>query len=234
MLSLPNNDNEEEESDAQDAYYAPVPTFLLRITPPEDYPDTFGFLQRTMLEYVGDSTIPFLIAEEISVKGVLHYHIVCKPGADSLEDFKDWARESIMAVLYPPPRARGFGIKQWHCTEADNVDRAIAYALKCAKVTKRFWYSGYKDEYIEKMKSESFTKSDRPSFSIDFLALKKRFEESNMTIEEFMEHFIMLKAKHQQMVNLTHAYQYALSSLIARDPSQSQGLVRSFMNKNHH
>lgn len=232
MLSLPNNDNEEEESAADDASNAPMPTFLLRITPPEDYPDSFGFLQRTMAEYVGEA--PFLIAEETSVKGVLHYHIVCKCIADTLEGFKDWVRDSIMAVLYPPPRLRGFGIKQWHCTAADNADRAIAYALKCAKVTKRFWYSGYKDEYIEKMKSESFVKSDRPSFSIDFLALKKRFEESNMTIEEFMEHFIMLKAKHQQMVNLTHAYQYALSSLIARDPLQSKGLVRSYMNKNHH
>jgi len=217
-LPLPNNGNEKEESG---------PTFILRITPPEDN-DYFSFIIEKFKHYDG---FDYLITEEISKEGVLHYHIVCKC-SDPFETFQNWARKEIVYILYPAPRPKGFGIKQWHCTVSDNPHNAVVYALKEVKITRRFYYSGYTEEYIEECMNDSFTKSNRSAFTNDFTELKKKFQESSMTIEEFMDQFIILKGKHDQMVNLSHAYQYALSALVKRDPSAATKLVRSFLNKN--
>lgn len=220
MSSLPNNDDEEEES-------VPNNTFVLRITPPENHPDPFVFLKTKFDMGVGS----VLISEEISDTGVLHFHIVGTFEGD-FEEHKDWIRRQVIYALYPAPRPRGFGIKQWHCQPADNPNNAVAYALKAAKLTQRFWYDGYTAEYIEQMSELSFTKSTRSAFSTDFTELKKKFQESKMTVEQFMVEFIQLKGKHEQMVNLTHAYQYGLSCQVKRDPSSAGSLVRSFLNKN--
>lgn len=212
--SLPNSDSEEEDVVAE--------TFCLRLTP--DNPPNFTMDQLTA--HV-DKVFPmYVVAEEISKKGVLHYHVVVETSLD-IETVRARFKLFVDEVWPKSARKRGFGNKQYHLTKADHPHRAVVYATK----QKGYIYKGYSTEYIELAEKESFEPPTRAAFSTDFELLKDRFLTTTMDQEAFIECFITLKAKHDQMVNMSHAYQYSLSVLIKRDPEEARYITQDYLKR---
>lgn len=165
-----------------------------------------------------------LLATEHSSKNVLHYHIV----ASTHELNPRAIFEQMVSSFWPPgTRSRGFGNKQWNFVVAESPDLGMSYAIKHGE----YVFYGYTQEYIDRCKEDSFVKPERKGFNQDFDKLRKDFKESQMTLEEFMTQFVILKSGYGQMVNLTHAYQYALSAVIDRNPDEAADYVRSYVRK---
>lgn len=209
-FSSPNEENEGDDI-----------SYILRITPPTNdiwFDRSRAFLEQHFFEYV--------VAEELSKDNVYHLHAVIKSDRPVCE-LRKLIRDQLVYVMYPAPRPHGFG-SQYNFQKSTDPDKAVTYAVK----QKKYYYNGYTEEYIQSMADQSFDPSTRSGFAKDFALLKKNFHESHMTIEQFMDHFNQLKSKHDQMINLTHAYQYALAALVKRDPTQSLKLVQSYLKKN--
>lgn len=212
--SLPNSDSEEED--------VVVQTFCLRLTP--DTPPNFTMDQ--LVEHTDKIFPMYVVAEEHSKKGVLHYHVVVETSQD-IELVRTKFKLFVDEVWPKSNRKRGFGNKQYHLTKADNPHRAVVYATK----QKGYIYKGYSTEYIELAEKESFEPPTRAAFSTDFELLKDRFLTTHMTQEEFIVEFVKLKAKHDQMVNMAHAYQYSLSVLIKRQPEQAYYITEEYLRR---
>jgi len=172
--------------------------------------------------------LKYVVAQELVPQ--VHYHIVLTTDESfTIQDAKD----TLRAFLYPlwcveGKLPRGWGNKQYNCQASTNVDQAISYALKDKK---EYHYVGWPTEYIEQKIAASFTKKDTKSFNTELQELRNVFQTTDMDINNFMVKFVQLKSRYNQMVNLSHAYQYALSQLIQRNPEEAESFVINFLYK---
>jgi len=159
-----------------------------------------------------------------------HYHLVLSTD-DTLEvqDVKD----IISAFIRPfwevdGKLPRGYGNKQYNLQVAEDIDKSISYAIKD---TITYTFEGYTPEYIAQRKEESFKKKSTTNFKVEFQLLKEEFHNSQMDTRSFMTKFCLLKSKYDQLVNLSHAYQYSLSVLFRRDPNEAERFVENYLYK---
>lgn len=212
--SLPNSDSRDSDSEVPDLSV----TCLVRLTPDGH----FSYDQ--LKDHLNQISEKWIIAQEYSEKkNVFHYHVVFETDE---EDPKSKFRDQFVYVHWPT-RQRGFGSKQWNFQIARDHEQGVTYALK----HKDYTYKGYDVDWLKAREENSFVPPTKADFQQDFYQLKKDFASSDMTLQAFMIEFIRLKAKHDQMVNIQHAYQYGLSSLIRRDHGTANDLVNNFLSK---
>lgn len=219
-ISLPNNDNGSVVSDRESTASATV--LVVRLTPDGAYTaeDLKKFLEEQIHPYdqwvVGVETVP-----------KLHYHLVINT-IEPYEEVKELIKSQIN-LWYPPPRARGFGNKQWNCQKGKKgLETAISYALK-DKEDKFFF--GFSEEYINECIEASFPKSSPSNFRVEYLELCEQFQTTQMDIRTFMIKYSILKSKYNQQVRMHDAYGYALSNLIRRDNSEAESYVENYLYK---
>lgn len=158
-----------------------------------------------------------------------HFHLVLTVDMSiTLQDIKDIVRAFIVPLWQENGKLpKGFGNKQYNAQLADDLDKSVSYAVKLAD----YCYDGWSDDYIEARKKASFEKKKPSNFKAEYVSLCQEFQDTNMSIKEFMTHFITLKARYGQQVNMTHAYQYALSNLFLREPNQVSEYVDNFLDR---
>lgn len=222
---LPTQDRDIRDSDQQ-SQQDDLVHYVVRITPYDKF--TFDELRNRIDEepYI----FKYVIAQEVQPQ--VHYHLVLTTDESfDIQQVKDIIRAFITPFWHNEDThrlPRGFGNKQYNCQVATDVDQAISYALKDCK---EFHQVGWDQKYIDERIASSFTKKDIKTFSLELQQLQKEFQESDMDISGFMTAFIRLKSRYNQMVNMQHAYQYALSQLIQRNPEQASDFVINFLYK---
>lgn len=194
--------SESEKSDLGESIY------LLRLTPYGKY---------------GISNVLALLnsISEVWVMGVEehpqeHYHIVLKNCYDEgiRPDIKKWVRH-----WYTPEQiTRGFGNKQYNLKEVKELEdepKAIRYILK---ETRHIHSYGYQQEYLDKLKKSSFPKPKISNVKLGLQELEKRFLANiDMTEEDYITNFELIKAVNNQRVNKTESEGYARSATIRRN-----------------
>lgn len=214
--SLPTQDNDQSDHDQDSVIFEDDgrTAFVIRLTPDEKYTED------DVLTWLKDKFDFWVIGTE--TKPQLHFHIVV---STFLDDIKPLVRDFL--YKYWPVRERGWGNKQFNCTFSENEDQGVSYAIKEGK----YQFFGYEEDYIKERYEASFKKNSTVSFTTEFALLKKEFGDTDMDTRTFMTKFCLLKAKYNQMVNISHAYQYSLSVLFNRDPSQAESFVENYLYK---
>lgn len=218
-ISSPNDDSGQRDS-GSDSSSGLRSRWMLRLTPQEMY--TF----EEVVTYLSQYFDRFLVCEEKHPK--LHFHCILDPGPDFEELHDGDVRGIIKAFLdsYWPIKAKGWGIAQYHLQCSTNPSKAMSYTLK--QKSKKY-FTGFSEQEIEAFVALSFPKNDRTTFVEKFRELKKNFQESEMTILDFMSQFGILKSQYDQMVNPAHAYQYALSAQVKRDNHESYNIMARYL-----
>lgn len=200
--------------------------YMVRIT-------SYGkFTYEQLQSFIKDEYVicRYVIGREVDT-GNEHFHMVLTTDITiSLDDVKDIIRAFIVPLWADPITAkcpRGFGNKQYNCQVVKDKDLAVSYTVKLAE----FCYEGYSEEYISHRVADSFLKKKPNNFKKEYLDLCTRFKDSNMDIREFMIEYVRLKAQYGQQVRMNDAYAYGLSNMIARDPSQAEEEVESYLYK---
>lgn len=214
---LPNQDDGDSDNGLTSHY-------VVRITPHEK----FSFDQLHEFIQAEPQICRYVIGKEQVPQE--HYHLVLTTDISvEIQDVRDIVRAFIVPYWEQDGKCpKGFGNKQYNLQLSTNVDKAISYVLK---EMIEYRYEGWSDEYIELRKAESFTKKKPTEFKSEYRELCTRFQESDMDIRDFMIAFVQLKAKYGQQVVMSHAYGYALSNLIQRDPSSADDLVENYLYK---
>lgn len=213
--SLPTQDSDISDSDLH--------TYVLRITPYEK----FSFQQVADLFKENGYYLNYVLSRETVPRE--HFHAVLQ--TDTNYDL-EMVRGDIRSFLIPHWETtdhklpRGFGNKQYNLQLADDLDRAVSYAVKQNEIL----FEGFTEDYITQRKTESFEKKKPSNFKSEYIDLSNRFQDSDMDVREFMINYCDLKAKYDQLVNLQHAYGYALSNSIKRDKNASE-YVENFLYK---
>jgi len=218
--SLPNNDDDQSDSGSEISERDKPDTYVIRVTP--DDIDKFDY--DTFKKMIRDYWPTFLIAKEVSPRH--HFHIVIQSYFSPFNT-REMFKSNVIYQLWPSPRPRGFGNKQWNFQEATDPQKAISYAVK----DHEYEYEGYDPDDILYAEQESFSKNKPSDFKQEFVSLNKEFQESDMTQKEYVTRFITSKAKFGQMVNVSHAYQYSVSAMIRRDPSFAESVTDTFFSK---
>lgn len=215
-ISLPNNDNGSEVSDDLQKIY-----IVVRLTPDGAY--TQDDLKKFLTENVAFTE--WVVGVEVLPK--VHYHLVISTHFE-FDTIHEIIKEQVHK-WYPPPRARGFGNKQWNCQLGkETLERGISYALK-DKV--EHFYEGFEADFIEYCLEASFPKNSTSNFKLEYLELCEEFQNSDMDIEAFMIKYSILKSKYGQQVKMQDALGYANSNLIRRNPDEAKIMVKNFLYK---
>lgn len=213
---LPTQDLDESDSGIVD-------TYVVRLTPHEKF--TFQELHDLLKEEYQISS--YVLSRELVPQE--HFHLVVE--VDSVVSEQD-VRDIFRAFLIPywevdHKLPRGFGNKQYNLQVAEDVTKAISYCVK----DKDYVFEGYSAIYIQECAAASFSKKKPSDFKTEYRDLCTKFQDSTMDIREFMIQFSQLKAKYGQQVNIPHAYNYALSNLILREPDRAEDFVENFLYK---
>jgi len=158
-----------------------------------------------------------------------HFHLIISTD-DSVEEQE--VRDIIKAFLFPlwqkdGKLPRGFGNKQYNLQLCNDLNAGVSYAVKM----KEKWYEGFDEDYIAERLAASFEKKKPSDFKSEYVKLCNDFQESDMNIHEFMTKYSVLKAKYGQQVVMHHAYAYAISNLIKREPEQASNFVENYLYK---
>jgi len=222
---LPTQDSDLRDSDQQSTH-DDLNHYVVRITAYDKF--TYEELKQRIDEepYI----FRYVISQEVTPQ--VHYHLVLTTDESfDIQQMKDLIRAFITPLWHDPDThklPRGFGNKQYNCQIALDLDQAISY---CLKERKEYNYIGYTEDYINQRIEASFKKHDTKTFNLELQELQKKFQESDMDMPEYMTAFIRLKSRYNQMVNMQHAYQYALSQLLQRNPEQADSFVINYLYK---
>lgn len=235
--SSPNDDVESEVSGPSSVYYDEnddVNVYVIRLTPQGKY--TLEELKSQLLDPVFENDLWVLAVEKVPKE---HYHIVIETDLD-LEDLRSNIRSFLFTYWPEGQRPRGWGNAQYNVQEAHELTpedveiygtrsrKAAAYALKDRG---DYLYNLYELEWIQECIELSFSKKSVKTFKTEYQDLCDLFASSHMDVREFMVKYIQLKSKYGQLINVSHAYGYALSNLIRRDPNEADEVVESFLYK---
>lgn len=198
--------------------------YVIRITPHGKftYDQLHEFIQAEyqICKYViGRETVP----QE-------HFHLVVSTDVSiDVQEVRDIVRAFVVPFWVDENGKcpKGFGNKQYNLQVCNDIDKAISYAVKLGEIR----HDGWSDDYIRQRGTESFEKKKPSNFKVEYRDLCTEFQEGEMDTREFMTRFVQLKAKYGQQVVMHHAYGYALSNQIQRDPSTAEDLVENFLYK---
>lgn len=159
--SLPTQDYDSSDSGLSEEGSELV-SYVIRITPC----DKFTFQQ--VVEYIRDEPfyLNYVVSRELVPRE--HFHIVVQ--TDSSFTIED-VRGSIRAFIIPFWQddkfklPRGFGNKQYNLQLAEDLDRAVSYAVKLGE----FSFEGFSQEYINERLAESFEKKSPATLRVSIL-----------------------------------------------------------------
>lgn len=213
--SLPTQDEDQDDQSSAFSNTSGIP-YVLRLTPQGKYTLT------DVVDFLEENWDYYIIGTE--KKGTMeeHFHIVI----DAIVD----PRKTVQQFLYHywPSRPRGWGNAQYNLAESTNEEKAISYASKM----KDYQFAGYTEEYIAECAKKSFVINKVANFSTEFQKLNKDFQEDlSMDLSSYMTSFQLLKAKYGQPINMSQAYNYGLSALVKRDPSEADNNTSSYLRK---
>lgn len=218
---LPNSDSDNSDSGSDSG--SCIVDYVVRVTPCDK------FTYEDFCKYIDDcgDICRYVISRETNPKE--HFHLVMSVDEGiAFDDARAIIRSYVAEFWYVLGKLpRGFGNKQYNFQLANDIDKAISYAVKQGD----FKYVGYDDEYIKSKKGESFTKPSVSDFKKDHAELCERFQTSDLSVGGYMKEFCLLKAKHGQLVNMQHAYQSALSNLFKREPDAVNSYVNNFLSR---
>lgn len=209
-----------EECDSSDGGF--LLHYVIRITPYDKF--TVEQLHEFLKQ---ESEITrYVVAVETIPR--VHFHLVLSTELD-LQEVKDIIRAFICPFWQTDQgkMPKGFGNKQYNAQLSDDLNQAVSYAVK---ESTQVFFEGFTPEYIESRRAESFLKKKPSDFKSEYTDLCDKFQESDMDIDSFMEHFVNLKAKYGQQVVLSSAYATAISNHIKRD-NNAKVYVKDFLSK---
>lgn len=219
-LESDRSDNGQNSDDGLDD--SMLVNYVLRVTPHGKF--TFD----EFVEYVQNTPeiCRYIIGIENDTANE-HYHVVCSCDISiPIEDLRGLIRFFIAPFWVDKEGKcpRGFGNKQYNLQICKDLNAAVSYAVKL----KNYKYECFDDDYVSVRASESYTKKRPDTFKIEYQKLCKDFQESAMTLHEFMVKFVNLKAQYGQQVVMSHAYAYALSNQVRRD-GNADYLVKKYL-----
>lgn len=193
--------------------------YVVRFTPVGDTDDIQLYSMESILEDFLPQFDSWVVASEVSSKGVPHFHIYLESTLDI-----EYVKKIIRDFIYPyyPNRKRGFGTKQYNCQYSDNPLKAIMYALKHRG---EYHFSGFVQEFIDSCIKSSFEKvvSD---FEKEISELSQEFLDSTMDPYVYAERLCILYAKHDKRVHFKDIQGIVNSKIIKRDPSRAFSMVK--------
>lgn len=197
--------------------------YAIRLVPMEKYTMQEVIV---MLEEVSDR---WVVSEEI--KPHVHYHIVicCDYSMSTMRTYIREFLRPFFADATTNKFSRGFGNAQYNSQEVKDLDAAVSYVLKQHRDNPdfKFKYVGFTDEYIENRKQASYLKKPKDEFKVEFYKLREDF----VDIKDYMTKYVQLCSKYERMCNVSHAYSYAISAAVAKDPSFAAQIVDSFLRR---
>lgn len=200
-------------------------TYVIRITPH----DKFTFEQVAQIFKDEPLLTKYVLSKETVPRE--HYHAVIQCDISVEEDDIRGFVKSIIIPYWEDPVShklpRGFGNKQYNLQISQDVDKAVSYAVKQGD----YVFEGFEEHYILSRKTESFDKKKTSNFKSEYRDLCQQFQESTMDLREFMVQYVLLKSKYDQMVNIAHAYGYAISQQIKREKDCAEEFVENFLYK---
>jgi len=192
--------------------------FLLRLAP-------LGAYERSDIEaFLNTFTQNWIVAKEDSKKKKEHYHITIEE--DMLEDDLRQKVRDFLKPFFPEQAKRGDANKQYNLQTAECEERAYNYTVKEMDIT---YGSNINPKYVELAIKESFQKYESKVFAEKFNAIKEEYKNTELSMGEFMEKFVQLKAIYRQPINMNYIHQVALSCRVNKEPKYAEYLVRSFL-----
>jgi len=228
MDTTPLPNNESDNSDDGSVYSEglnPTNDYVVRITPHGKF--TLDQLHQFLEEE--QFICRYVVGQELVPQE--HFHVVLSTDISIPEiEVRDMIKAFIVPFWQLPTGKcpKGFGNKQYNLQLATDWDKAVSYALK--EATHSF-FAGVDQSEIDRLREASYPKKSIKNFKTEYQELCSKFKESNMDIRDFMIEFTQLKSRYGQMVVIAHAYNYAISNLIARDPSAAEDLVENYLYK---
>lgn len=192
--------------------------YMIRLTPANKY--ARGHVEA----WLNSFTANWVCARENSKKAKEHFHITVFDVFDE-EEIRERIR-TFLALYFTEPAKRGDANKQYNLTVAESVDKAINYTVKELDIT---YGSGMDKKYMESRIKSSYLKFDKHSFAKAIDELKQQYKSTDMTLQEFMIHFVKLKATYRQPINLNYIYQTAIACQINREPKWATTYVEDFL-----
>jgi len=183
--------------------------YCIRLTPCDQY------CEQSVADFFSDNEQFFekwVYCSEISEENVFHFHLVIYTPL-KIEDM----RLKIRDFIYPffPDRGRGFGNKQYNIQYSKDPRAAISYCLKHPETLE---WSGFSEECIDQLKSESFVKI---TFDSEVVKLNEDFckKDSGISDADYLSSYYKLCAKYFRTINPTTINGYLLSAKVRKDPS---------------
>jgi len=192
--------------------------YMLRLTPLNQY------VRAQIEDWLASFTANWVVARENSKKAKEHFHITIYDVLDE-EELRGRIR-SFLALYFTEPAKRGDANKQYNLTVAESVDKAINYTVKELDIT---YGSGMDKKYMDSRIKSSYLKFDKHTFAKAIDELKNTYKTTDMTLQEFMIHFVKLKAQYRQPINLNYIYQTAIACQINREPKYAITYVEDFL-----
>lgn len=168
---------------------------------------------QTTIDMLGDTK--YIISEEgdgISVK--YHQHIIW-----CLEETTEQIRQRIKKV-YP----ECVGNKCLYIRACRDKKQLAKYTLKEGK----YAYNQFNHKYIEEMFKTSKPKTDLKK---DVTDNEDEFIMGRITLEEFVENYLNLKAKHDQPIYMNHIESYVRKMMIKKNPKYTTTLASKIIEK---
>lgn len=232
MVDQPLPIQESDQSDC-DSERSEIVYWVVRVTPHGKFTfsDFFIYVQDT------EQFCRYVLSIEKPDTPEEHYHMVVGTDESVTEqDMRMYISDSFIRPYWVVQKKdgsygvpRGYGCKQYHLDKANDLDKAVSYACK----DKKYYFEGFPEDYIASMSAQSFTKVTRSGFKTEYQEYCLKFQQdSSLTVADFMEQVMLLKAKYGQGINMYSIEQLARSNLVRRDPGSARGMVDNFLRVN--
>ena len=182
--------------------------YMLRLTPDkkEDY------TREEILDMIEDFTQDdvWFMAEELSKKGVLHYHLVMLCLKDPRETIKEW-----LVTKYPNKWKKQDGNKRYNLQEPEDLERVFIYSSKDSDYT---WGKGINSDFITYVNGKSYQKKDSRLGLLQ--VAKQRYLNDEITDRELFREVcdILISISATGSLNPTTAKNFVLGCKCIKDP----------------
>lgn len=160
--------------------------------------------------------IRYIIAREVSKKGVEHYHVV-------LELKPEIGRDKILKP-FKEKFPNMLGNKSYSLKLSKERVNVIKYVVKEDEEVIVF---GYNKEFIQHCTDVSYTPKNKDKF----VQLKTEYMDSDMTIEEYVEKLIDIKVECDQPLYVSHLEAHIRMMACKKDDREKKRLSSHILNK---
>jgi len=195
--------------------------YALRLTP-------LGAYQlEEVKKFMEEFTDTYVVSEENSKNGKLHYHSVICTEMDE-DDLRECVRD-FLKLYFPGKPKRGDANKQYNLSECIDVEQSVIYLLK-DKGTMIYGLN-VNEEALNQRSQKSYAKFSKADFAKELEEIKKLFKEKRWSMEEMMVAIVKLKAKYRQPIDMNYIYRLCLSCDIHNDPRKAGEVVDRFLSR---